>query len=96
VAPDSNPRQYSTAPSIVKERGGVALSLWLTGAGEADCIIVAQHMGAIQRAAEQFRDWSRTPEATEILNSVCHGSQSAEDDMIAAFMAAFGVNALVF
>jgi hypothetical protein len=45
------PRTLDNAPAQVKERGGVALSMWLSGVGATDCRIVA----GLSRNVEQCR-----------------------------------------
>jgi hypothetical protein len=50
-------RSEHNAPPAIRERGGVAMSLWMTGANETDCIIVAglsARTEHLQRALEDL------------------------------------------
>lgn len=45
-------RTPENAPAYVRQRGGVLLSMWMTGAGENDIEIA----GGIMRRCERYRD----------------------------------------
>ena len=45
-------RTRDNAPAEVRDSGGLALSLWLTGAGETDCVLTAK----LSKRCEEMED----------------------------------------
>lgn len=74
----SDIRTRENAPPEVRNRGGVALSLWKMGASETDCIIVAGlslRMEGLQIALESVKDaLSDLTDATEDIRVEGDGS----------------------
>jgi hypothetical protein len=56
AGPGSAERTLDNAPADVRRRGGVALSLWMTGAGETDIHIVTERLDACDRYRRGLRD----------------------------------------
>lgn len=69
-------RTLENAPELVREVGGVSLSLWLTGAGETDVATVARMQllrdathGALS-ALDGAVDWHEIDDARRALRAV--------------------------
>lgn len=52
----AQPRVVEGAPDALRNCGGIALSLWLSGANETDCLTVARLDAERQMLADELRD----------------------------------------
>jgi hypothetical protein len=79
----SHQRTPDNAPPEVKERGGVAMSLWLTGGSVSDCVIVTYmsnqcekaqaEVEKLREALDRIADGEGNPQAARIAEAALRG-----------------------